>query len=154
MVADRAGCLSNRVPLLEDSQRLSGAAATFREAKHHLTYRLGYSTQPFYVRERVTATGDDIHSATETLIQEYVRAEQAFAVFVAAPDGMIEFPEARRLETAFKSVYLWLRAYQDAVLGSLLEARGERAGSYSSMNRALRPGRPIQMLLAAELPGY
>jgi hypothetical protein len=141
------------VPQL-DSQRLAAAATTFREAKHHLTYSLGYSAQSFYVRERVTATGDDVQSAIETLIQEYVRAEAAFAAFVASPDGMVEFPEARRLETAFKSIYMWLRAFQDAALGSLLETRGERAGSYSSMNRALGPGRPIQGLLAAELPGY
>jgi hypothetical protein len=69
------GCLSCPVPLLE-SQRLAEAAATFHEPKHHLTYSLGHSPQPFYVRERVGATGDDIQSAAETLIREYVRAEQ------------------------------------------------------------------------------
>jgi len=43
-------------------------------------------------------------------------------------------------------------AYQDATLGSLLETRGERAGSYSNMNRALRPGRPLEVHLATSFP--
>lgn len=100
------------------------------------------------------ATGDDVLSAAETLVQEYVRAESVFAEFVASEETMLVFPEARRLETAFKSVHMWLRAYQDALCGVLLVLTGENVGAYSSMNKTLKPGKPIANLLDEHLPEY
>ena len=58
------------------------------------------------------------------------------------------------MDTAFKGVYMWLRAYQDAVCGVWRALHGERVGAYSSMRRELKPGKPLQTFLDEQLPDY
>jgi hypothetical protein len=142
-------------PVLEDASRLSTAANAFHEEKHHLVYSAARDASvPRYVWERVGTTGDDVLSAAEALAGEYLRAEQVFADFVTSEEGMITFPEGRRLETAFKGVHMWLRAYQDSACGLLLARWGERVGAYTSMSKALKPGKPVADFLAEQLPPY
>ncbi len=141
--------------MLADANRVSATRSAFHEAKHHLVYSLGRtSVVPRYVGDRADTTGDDALSAAEALVQEYLHAETAFAAFVASEDAMLIFPEARRLETAFKSVHMWLRAYQDALCGVLLALRGEKVGAYTSMSKALKPSKPLTEFLAEQLPDY
>lgn len=74
--------------------------------------------------------------------------ERAHEIFVRS-----EAPQ-RRMITAFKSVYMFLRAYQDALCGFLVELDGGRAGKYTSMSSPTKPGKPIRTLLDQELDGY
>lgn len=141
--------------VLADANRLTDGAKAFHEEKHHLGYSAARDgLVPYFVRERVHTTGDDVLSAAEALVQEYVRADRVFAGFVASEETMLVFPESRRLETAFKSVHMWLRAYQDAVCGALMALQGNRVGAYTSMSKALKPGKPVSEFLAEHLPAY
>jgi hypothetical protein len=142
--------------LFADAQRLSQAAEAFREEKHHLYYsaaRADFIRR--YVSDRQHTTGNDVLSAAETLVREFAVAARAFDEWVreGAP-GMLSFPESRRVQTAFKSVHIWLRAYQDAVCGVLLSMRGEAVGRHTSMGDRLKPGKPIGTYLAEHLPEY
>lgn len=139
-----------------DANRLSQAAQAFHEEKHHLFYsaaRCNFIRR--YVSDRQHTTGDDVLSATETLVREFAVAARVFDEWVrdGAP-GMLTFPESRRVETAFKSVHMWLRAYQDAVCGVLLATRGDPVGRHTSMGERIKPGKPIGVYLAEHLPGY
>jgi hypothetical protein len=60
----------------------------------------------------------------------------------------------RQFPTAFKSVFIFVRAYQDAVCGFLFELRGQRAGRYTSMANALKEGKPTRTFLDEKLPDY
>jgi hypothetical protein len=142
--------------LFADANRLSQAAQAFHEEKHHLFYstaRCDFVQR--YVSERAHTTGDDVLSAAEALVSEFVRAARRLDEFVRNPEeGMIVFPESRRVETAFKSVHMWLRAYQDAVCGVLLATRGDAVGRHTSMSDRIKPGKPIGSYLAEHLPEY
>lgn len=142
--------------LVEDTNRVSRTAQSFHEAKHHLVYSSAkLIIIPRYVWLRAGATGDDVLSASESLVGEFVRAQIVFAEWVRGGAArMLTFPEGRRVDTAFKSVHLWLRAYQDAVCGVWRALQGERVGAYSSMRQALKDGKPLQAFLAEQLPDY
>lgn len=142
--------------LFAGAQRLSQAAEAFREEKHHLYYlaaRADFIRR--YVSDRQHTTGDDVLSAAETLVREFAVTAGVFDEWVrnGAP-GMLDFPESRRVETAFKSVHIWLRAYQDAVCGVLLSMRGDAVGRHTSMSERIRPGKPIGQYLRQHLPEY
>lgn len=139
----------------EDAQRLSQAGESFREEKHHLFYSAARNDAvPRYVSSRAFATGDDVLSAVEGLAREYALAARALEEFVRSGEGMRTFPEWRRAETAFKSVHMWLRAYQDSACGVLLATRGDRVGAHTSMSDRLKPGKPVGAFLAERLPEY
>jgi hypothetical protein len=139
-----------------EAQRLSQAAEAFHEAKHHLFYKAARAAFiPRYVSARQHTTGDDVRSATENLVGEFARAAGALdAWWGNGAQGMLVFPESRRAGTAFKSVHMWLRAYQDAVCGVLLATRGDRVGGHTSMSDRIKPGKPIGQYLAQHLPEH
>lgn len=141
---------------IADANRVSQAKQDFHEEKHHLYHsaaRAGFIRR--YVSDRQHTTGDDVLSAAETLVGEFARATGALdAWWRNGAQGMLVFPESRRVETAFKSVHMWLRAYQDAVCGVLLATRGDTVGRHTSMSDRLKPGKPIAEYLAANLPEY
>jgi hypothetical protein len=139
-----------------DAQRVSQAAEAFGEEKHHLFYSATRAAFiPRYVSDRQHTTGDDVRSAAESLVGELARAAGALEQWVrGGAQGMLVFPESRRVETAFKSVHMWLRAYQDAVCGVLLATRGDRVGRHTSMSDRLKPGKPIGQYIAEHLPDY
>jgi hypothetical protein len=142
--------------LFADANRLSEAARAFHAEKHHLLYSTGRCNFiPRYVSERQHTTGDDVLSAAEGLAAAYAGAAQRLDEFVRNPDErMLVFPESRRVETAFKNVHMWLRAYQDAVCGVLLATRGDPVGRNTSMSDRVKPGKPIGAYLAEHLPEY
>jgi hypothetical protein len=142
--------------LFADANRMSDAARSFHEEKHHLFYSTGRCDFiQRYVSERQHTTGDDVLSAAEGLAGEYAQAARRLDEFVRNPEkGMLVFPESRRVETAVKSVHMWLRAYQDAVCGVLLATRGDAVGHHTSMSDRLKPGKPIGAYLAEHLPEY
>jgi hypothetical protein len=135
---------------------VSQAAQAFHEEKHHLHYsaaRADFIRR--YVSDRQHTAGEDVLSAAETLVGEFARAARTFDDWYRdGAEGMLRFPEARRVETAFKSVHMWLRAYQDAVCGVLLATRGDSVGRHTSMSDRLKPGKPIGEYLAEHLPEY
>jgi hypothetical protein len=56
---------------------------------------------------------------------------------------------------ALKAMYYFVRALNDAVYTALLEAKGYRAGAYSSMHAcATKAGNPIRPLIEQALPDY
>jgi hypothetical protein len=142
--------------LFADANRLGESGRSFHQEKHHLFYSAARSDfVPRYVSGRAHTTGDDVLSATESLVGAYARAARVLDEWVRNPEeGMLVFPEARRLETAFKSVHMWLRAYQDAVCGVLLATRGDRVGGHTSMNERLKAGKPVAAYLEEHLPDY
>jgi hypothetical protein len=139
-----------------DANRASQAAEAFREEKHHLydsAARADFIRR--YVSDRQHTTGDDVLSAAETLVGEFARAVRVLDEWWRnGAEGMLDFPESRQVETAFKSVHMWLRAYQDAVCGVLLAARGDSVGRHTSMSDRLKPGKPIGEYLREHLPDY
>jgi hypothetical protein len=140
---------------VSEGLRLSAATSTFQEAKHHLGFVLAKRADvPGYVFDRVYTTGSDLESAAQVLLREHLQAEAAVERFMTSDVGLMAFPEARQLETAFKSVFLWCSAYHDALCAGMQALRGERVGAYTSMNDALKPGKPVEQLLAERLPDY
>jgi hypothetical protein len=139
-----------------DVQRLSQTVEAFQEGKHHLFYSaVRAAFIPRYVSDRQRTTGDDVRSAAESLVVEFARAVGALNEWWRnGGEGMLVFPESRRVETAFKSVHMWLRAYQDAVCGVLLATRGDRVGRHTSMGDRIKPGKPIGRYLEEHLPDY
>lgn len=139
-----------------DARRLSQAVEAFQEEKHHLFYSAARAAFiPRYVSDRQHTTGDDVRSAAESLVGEFARAVGVLNEWWRnGAEGMLVFPESRRVETAFKSVHMWLRAYQDKVCGVLLATRGDRVGAHTSMSDRIKPGRPIGEYLAEHLPEY
>lgn len=129
---------------------------SFGEEKHHLLYSGARAAfMPRYVIERQHTTGDDVRSAAESLVGEFARAVGTLNEWWRnGAEGMLVFPESRRVETAFKSVHMWLRAYQDAVCGVLLATRGDRVGRHTSMSDRIKPGKPIGQYLEQHLPDY
>jgi hypothetical protein len=115
-----------------------------------------------YVGWQIDALASDVMSAVEVLLSTYESAQSA----VGEARSMIENPEAasevfellgapqRRFITAFKSVFFFVRAYQDAVCALLFVLSGKRAGRYTSMAKALEKGKPVRQLLDDELAGY
>jgi hypothetical protein len=62
---------------------------------------------------------------------------------------------SRRLRVAFKSVYFFVRAYQDALYrAALFVVDGEVAGGGARMARALRPDSSVGAYLQSAAPGY
>lgn len=139
-----------------DAQRLSETVEAFQEEKHHLYHSAARAAFiPRYVSNRQHTTGDDVRSAAESLVGEFARAVDALNEWWRdGGEGMLVFPESRRVETAFKSVHMWLRAYQDAVCGVVLATRGDRVGRHTSMGDRIKPGKPIGHYLEERLPEY
>lgn len=142
--------------LFADANRVSHAAEAFGEEKHHLYYSAARADFiPRYVSDRQHTTGDDVRSAAEALVREYATAARVIHEWwEGGAQHMLNFPESRRVETAFKSVHMWLRAYQDAVCGVLLATRGDAVGRHTSMSDRIKPGKPIGQYLAQHLPDY
>jgi hypothetical protein len=59
-----------------------------------------------------------------------------------------------RLGVVYKTVFFVVRALQDALYASYLEASGGRAGQYSSIKRGLEDGKPLRELLKARGSDY
>jgi hypothetical protein len=117
---------------------------------------------PRYVLARMSALGRDVKSTVDVLLSTYESAQEA----VRDSRQMINDPSEsslRRMEvpqrqfiTAFKSVFFFVRAYQDAVCGFLFVLlQGKKAGVAKSMADALKKeSKPIRELLDQELPDY
>lgn len=96
-----------------------------------------------------------MRSAAETLVGEFATAARVLNDWwQEGAQDMLVFPESRRVETAFKSVHMWLRAYQDAVCGVLLATRGDAVRRHTSMSDRIKPGKPIGQYLDQNLPEY
>jgi hypothetical protein len=62
-----------------------------------------------------------------------------------------------RFASSVKALFFFFRALQDACYAVLLEASGQKAGAYSSLNDALtekKGKKPLKAELEKELPGY
>src|SRR4051812_22364241 len=105
-----------RRAVIEDGVRLYGAIDGFKEAKHHLAYVIGRrSGFPRFVMDRMYATGNDAQSAAEVLADRYLGAQGVLEAFMGSDETMFVFEESRQLESAFKGVYIWVSAYNDAL---------------------------------------
>lgn len=110
---------------------------------------------PVSVQMRVTACVQDTLSFVP-LLRDLEAAEARRNAPTTTPadyewDSQLSFQFA----AAFKATYYFLRALQDAVYAALLEASGQRAGTYSSMNDcAKKRNNPIHALVAEALPEY
>jgi hypothetical protein len=116
---------------------------------------------PRYVQARLAALGSDVVSSVEALAADYGAAQLSLGgLRTAVAEGRAheiflrsETPR-RRMITTFKSVYMFVRAYQDALCGFLIELDGKTAGKYTSMSNHTKPGKAIRTLLDQELDGY
>jgi hypothetical protein len=115
------------------------------------------------VRVRAIALGKDtlvassilrtLHAeATDTFSQEY-EGERLIVRFGSRTDAP---SAADRLGTAYKMLFIFVRAYQDAIYGVLWEQiTGHRVGKDSSMrNAAEKPGNPVGAVLRERVLGY
>jgi len=126
-----------------------------------ITQRELDSPVPRYVLWRQAALGSDIRSAVEALLETYGDAQQAVQTIRKGATRIsldvcferIDDP-TRRFITAFKSAYIFIRAYQDAVCASLLELQGRPAGKYRSMKDCLKEGSATDCILGEALPEY
>jgi len=94
------------------------------------------------------------------------RAKERTKEFVALLGSDPSERRFSRYRVLYKSAYLFLRAYHDALAAALLEVRGKRAGHYTSMKDAIRrpqnedagkAGRgvgPLAELIDTALPEY
>ena len=103
---------------------------------------------------RVTACVRDALSFMTLLREleagEVGRSEKQMAA-VAEWDSHLSFQFA----AAVKAMYYFVRALQDAVYAALLEATGQHAGAYSSMQDcAKKAANPIRPLIQRALPDY
>jgi hypothetical protein len=69
-------------------------------------------------------------------------------------EGDVTSERYAKVKVAYKAMMFFIRAHQDALYRTFLEARGERAGVSSSMASALTPGKPLAQVLAADVPGF
>jgi hypothetical protein len=107
-------------------------------------------------QEQRPATIEEFLQITETFYserREEVRAEMTKLMAFMREHGDEHAVRGQRYASAFKALFVFIRALQDASYAVLLEAQGQRAGNYSSMNKGLK-SRSVQENLAAELPGY
>lgn len=145
-----------------DKEALAAACRSFALTRT-VTFA-DFDPVPRYVWARMGALASDVTSAVELLAENYDAAQEA----VRDVRRLMRTPETagrevfdrsdvpiRRVITAFKLVYIFVRAYQDAVCGALYELSGQKAGKYTSMGDALKkPHNPVRKLLVARLPGY
>jgi hypothetical protein len=118
----------------------------------------------------MSALGGDVKSAVEVLLSTYETAQVAVGELreamlpeaeapgdsEAAARHLFERQEVqRRAVSAFKSVFIFVRAYQDAVCGFLLALERKPVGKYVSMAKHLkkRDG-SVSMLLDEKFPSY
>jgi hypothetical protein len=141
-------------------EALTAAYHTFARTQNIISTE---EVAPRSVLWRMSALGADVRSSVEVLLSTYETAQSA----VQRSRDMIGNPKAdsrelfelvddpqRRFITAFKTVFVFVRAYQDALCGFLFELQGQRAGNYTSMAKALKEGGPLRDLLDEEFPGY
>jgi hypothetical protein len=118
---------------------------------------------PRYLLQRMYALMLDVQCSVEVLLSTYVAAQEVVARRrgvvgrreLSALEFFQEFKPQEQFITAFKSVFFFVRAYQDAVAGVFFVLlHGAQGGVIKSMSDALKPGKPIGKLLDEKLPGY
>ncbi|MFC2028082.1 hypothetical protein ACFLU3_05295 [Chloroflexota bacterium] len=61
----------------------------------------------------------------------------------------------QRLKIVYKAMFYFVRAYQDAIYGIILEFNGKKAGSYSSMHKKLtKQTSPVYITIMDKFPEY
>jgi len=125
---------------------------------------------PRFVLFRMSALGGDVKSAVEVLLSTYETAQvavrelrEAMLLEAEAPGDskaatrhLFERQEVqRRAISAFKSVFFFVRAYQDAVCGFLIALEREPVGRNVSMAKRLKKkDGSISTLVDEKLPSY
>jgi hypothetical protein len=117
---------------------------------------------PRYLGWRMDALAVDVQSSVEVLLSTYGPAQAVVQRLrgvgtreITARELYEELQPQERFMTAFKSVFFFVRAYQDSVASVLFVLlHGPRGRVNKSMNDALKPGNPIGALLDERLPDY
>jgi hypothetical protein len=106
------------------------------------------------IQMRVTACVFDALSFM-TLLRELEAGEVARFEKDAPGATAWESQLSFQFAAAFKAMYYFVRALQDAAYAALLEASGRRAGAYSSMQDCVKKtANPIRSLIEQALPNY
>jgi hypothetical protein len=141
-------------------RELADACSTF--AAMRMVVPVDDTVVPRYLLQRMYALVVDVQSSVEILLSTYGAAQAVVGQLrgvgsreLTARDLFEELQPQEQFITAFKSVFFFVRAYQDAVAGVVFVLlNGAQGGVIKSMSEALKPGKAIGTLLDEKLPGY